>query len=264
MGDFVSRGWQSSVREGLDKLLNEALVALLSTSSAGKEAISQAPCQVISIRPGVIAEQGVLAVVMPSQDRVGRTFPLCVGVHWDKDNQGNMGWPSVEYAKVVVEHVRRCLDGEPSPESLLAEVVAAGNPRQHCKTFNELGSDETLPRMGAETKLLHVGGGLAAMPVALKGLCSMLGDASDLLGIRLDLAGEAQDFFVCRRIESGAPLAAMFDGDWSSRGWLSYVSSPQLAVVGPESLPNLDEDATRPRHRPIDIGSPPPDSHGVS
>lgn len=260
MGDFVSRGWLTSAREGLDKLLQEAMAAVLAASSTGKETIANAPCLVVSIRPGVIGDQGVVAVVLPSQDRVGRTFPLCAGVQWTEDGQGGMGWPSLDYTRALIARVQRCIDAEAEPDMLLSEIVAVGSPRQFRPTFSGLGSDETLPRLGAETKLLRFQGPLAAMSPASTLLCSMLSDASDLLGIRLDTTGEAQDFLVCRRVESGAALAAMFDGGWVERGWVSYQPPAKGAAVNPTNLLKIDDDATLPRHRAIDARTPAPDS----
>ena len=260
MGDFVSRGWLTSAREGLDRLLLEAIAALLASSSVGKQAIAQAPCVVLSIRPGVIGDQGVVAVVLPSQDRVGRTFPLCAGVQWTEDGQGGMGWPSLDYTRALIARVHRCIDAEAEPDVLLSEIVALGSPRQFRPTFVGLGGDETLPRLSAEIKLLRVQGPLAVMSPALTSLCSMLNEASDVLGIRLDATGDAQDFFVCRRIDSGAALASMFDGHWVERGWASYQALAAGPVLRASDVPNIDEDATQPRHRAIDTAAGVPDS----
>lgn len=260
MGDFVSRGWLTSAREGLDTLLQEAMAELLGSSSFGKETIARAPCLALSIRPGVIGEQGIVAVVMPSQDRVGRTFPLCAGVQWTEDGQGGMGWPSLDYAHALIASVQRCVAAEAQPDELLSEIVGVGNPQHFRRTFVGLGGDETLPRLGAEIKLLRVQGPLAAMSPTLTAMCSMLNEASDVLGIRLDASGAAQDFFVCRRIESGAALAAMFDGRWVERGWTSYELPAESQAVAPTDLLSIDEDATQPRRRAIDSADAAPDS----
>lgn len=260
MGDFVSRGWLTSSREGLDRLLVEAIAELLASSAAGKQAVAEAACVVLSIRPGVIGDQGVMAVVLPSQDRVGRTFPLCAGVQWTEDGQGGMGWPSLAYTRALIARVLHCVEAQAEPEVLLSEIVALGSPRQFRPTFVGLGGDETLPRLGAETKLLRVQGPLAVMSPAHTALCSMLNEAGDVLGIRLDANGEAQDFFVCRRVESGAALASMFDGRWVERGWTSYDAPASTVVQDAAALANIDDDATQPRHRAIDTVAAAPDS----
>ncbi len=260
MGDFVSRGWLTSSREGLDRLLVGAIAELLASSAAGKQAVAKSPWVVLSIRPGVIGDQGVVAVVLPSQDRVGRTFPLCAGVQWTEDGQSGMGWPSLAYSRALIVRVLQCIDAQAEPDELLSEIVALGSPRQFRQTFVGLGGDETLPRLGAETRLLRVQGPLAEMSPAHAALCSMLNDASDVLGIRLDAQGEAQDFFVCRRVESGAALASMFDGRWIERGWTSYDAPDLSSAQRPAPVENIDDDATQPRHRAIDTAAAAPDS----
>lgn len=252
MGDFVSRGWLTSSREGMDRLLVQAIGALLVSSAGGKQAVAGVPCVALSIRPGVIGDQGVVSVVLPSQDRVGRTFPLCAGVQWTEDGQGGMGWPSLDYTRTLMARVQRCIDAQAEPDVLLAEVVAHGSPRQFRPTFAGLGGDETLPRLGAEVKLLRLQGPMAALSAPLTALCSMLNEASEVLGLRLDAFGEVQDFFVCRRLETGAALAAVFDGGWLERGWTSYGTPAPAPLPSSLDLPNIDEDATQPRHRAID------------
>ena len=263
MGDFVSRGWLTSSREGLDKLLQEALAALLSSSATGKEAIMHAPCLVLTIRPGVIGDQGVVTVVLPSRDRVGRIFPLCAGVQWT-DEKSCMGWPSLDYANALIARVQCSVDADADLDALLTEVVALGSPQQFRQTFHELGGDETLPRLAADTKLLRVQGPLTAMSPALTALCSMLTGASDLLGMCLAANGEAQEFFACRQFDSGAPLAALFDGAWAEHGWTSYGAPEELAVLKPAVVIKFGDDATQPRHRMIDTVAPAPDSLDTS
>lgn len=260
MGDFVSRGWQAGTREGLDKLLQEAIAALMASSTAGKEALAQAPCSALSIRPGAIGEQGLVCVVMPSQDRVGRVFPLCAGVQWTAEGKDSMRWPPPDFARNLIGCVHRCVDASGDPDSLLAGIAAVGSPDQFQPTLQGLGGEETLPKLGAEIKLLRLQGPLARLPPGLAALCSMLSDASDLLGIRFDLDGGVQDFFVCRRIESGSALASMFDGRWAERGWKSFDApgGPDQAKVA--SIPEFDDDVTQPRHRTIDTLAAPPDS----
>ena len=171
-----------------------------------------------------------------------------------------MGWPSPAYVRALLMCVQRCVEAAAGPEMLLSEIVALGSPREFPAISLSLGGDETVPRLRAETKLLRVQGPLALMSPAQTALCSTLNEASDLLGLRLDAGGEAQDFFVARRIESGAPLAAMFDGLWAERGWVSYLASSETVEAQPVVVPQFDDDATQPRPRAIDNARPPPDS----
>ena len=261
IGDFVSRGWSNVARDSLDRVVQEALTELLASSFAGKEAIANAPCLALKIRPGAVCESGFVIVVMPSEDRVGRRFPLCAGVQWSEDGPArSTGWPSMEYVRVLVACVQKCVDAAVDPDGLCAEIASLGSPQQFGTTFGGLGGDETVPRLAGDTKLLRVQGPLSAMSPSLVALCAALGDSSDVLGFSLGRTGDAQDFFVCRRIVSGSPLAAAFDGQWVERGWTSYGSIAEPEDKPLEPFPNFDDDATQPHPRTIDRLSPQPDS----
>ena len=282
-GDFIGRGWRSGAREGLDRLLQQAIATLLSSSENGKEAMLQAPYVMLSIRPGVVGEQGVEVAVLPSQDRVGRVFPLCAGVQWTDDGQGGMGWPSLDYGRALIGAVQRGVDAGADPDSLLSEIVAVGSPRQFPATFAERSEDETVPRLPAGSNWLKFQGPQAAIASSTAALCGLLQGRSDLLGVRFDDRGEAGEFFACRRYDSGEPLAALFDGRWAERDWFSLdvptaptapaaapaAAAPAAAEVAASadmSFPaaEVDEDETRPRHRVIDTGKSGPDSPAAS
>ena len=260
MGDFVNRGWDVGLLDKLDKLLQEALSELMTSSALGKDAVTQAPCMVLSLRPGLLGDQGLLIVVLPSHDRVGRTFPFCAGSQWVADGSDGMDWPSVDFAHALIATVQRCMDAEADPDQFLAGIAALGSPHGFRRTFQGLGGDETVPRLGAEVKLLCIRGPLLDMPPAQLALCSILSGSSDLLGIRFDATGGAQDFFVCRRLESGTALASLFDGRWIERGWSFFGSQPTSPGSNPALSSNFDEDATRPLQRAIDTATTAPDS----
>jgi type VI secretion system protein ImpM len=250
LGDFVSRGWSNSGRDGLDRLLQEALGELLvSSPSAAKEAVANAPSLVLTIRPGVASEQGYVVAVLPSEDRVGRRFPLSAGVQWleDQSSGKTMGWPSLEYARALVACVQQCIETDADPDHLSAEISRLGSPQAFRQTFDGLGEDETVPRLASDVMLLRLQGPLTALSSSLAALCTALNDSSDVLGFSLDPTGEVQDFFVCRRLASGARLAAVFDGRWVERGWLSYGSVAPPDDTIRLAVPTFDDDATRPR-----------------
>ena len=196
LGDFVHRGWSGSTCDGLDALLQRALAALRGSSAQARQAIAQAPCLALSIRPGLIGAHGLVGVVLASHDRVGRTFPLCAGVQFDAAAIGVLGWPSLAYAHALIEQVLSGIDNQADPDALLARITAVGNPRDF---------PPALPAPGLAT------------------ICARYA-ASDLLGMRLDDFGAVNDYFACRRLEvstAGPALAALFDGEWSARGWIS-------------------------------------------
>ena len=221
-GDFVGRGWQAVMQGSLDALIQEALREVSASARTDAGVVERPGFSVISIRPGVLGEHGIVAVVMTSVDRVGRRFPLCAGVQWLPDDDAPMTWPSIEYGLTLGSRIRRNLEGELDPELLLSEIVAVGDPHRFQLTLQGVDSEDTMPPLPAETMQLHVKGPLASIPAGLQALCAFVAGASDLLGIRFDAGDVDDDFFVIRRLEDGGPLAALFDGAWSSHGWTTY------------------------------------------
>lgn len=260
MGDFVSRGWSSSTREGLDRLLQEAISAFLASSTSGKDSLLQAPYVMLTIRPGVVGEQGLEIVILPSQDRVGRIFPLCAGLQRAGEGQSEMNWPSLDYGRALIESVQRRMEVGADPELLLSDIESVGEPHLFRATFAGRCDDETLPRLPTGTKNIRIQGPSAVWAPSTGALCALLRASSDLLGVCFDDRGEAVDYFACLRFESGEPLAAIFDAKWGEREWYS-VTLPGLAADSQVAeVQMLDEDATRPRQRVIDIGKSEVDS----
>lgn len=264
LGDFVSRGWSNSARDGLDALLQEALQQVLTQSTEGKRAIMQAPPLMLCIRPGVIATDGLLTVVLPSQDRVGRLFPLCAGLQWNEAAPGwHMGWPSLEYGRALMAGLQRDLDAQATPESICDGIDGLGGPDRYAPTFSGPVGDETLPRLGSEVRWLRMCGPVGSMRSPNRALCAALADSSEMLGLVFDEAGEARDFIAFRRMNGGAPaLASLFDGLWDERGWTTIGAPSAPADPGPGPLGNIDDDPTTPRQPRIDRVVRQPDSPG--
>ena len=265
LGDFVGRGWPNTAREGLDGLLQAVLQEMLASSFQGKRAILGAPPVMLSIRPGVVCEEGFVTVVVPSQDRVGRLFPLCAGVVWsDASPSLHMGWPSLAYARALMDCLH--LGSSASPEALCDAIEGLGGPESFARTFEGPVGDETVPRLGAEVKFLRVCGPLATMRPPSRALCAALADSSEILGIVFDVdGGEARDFAACRRLSGGhGTLASLFDGQWEDRGWSTLGAPAQLPVqaVLDGDVTKIDDDATHPRLPRIDSVAPQPDSPG--
>lgn len=261
-GDFVGRGWANTANDALDKLLQVALERVLSATDIGKQVIARAPDVILSIRPGIVAKEGFVLAVVPSEDRVGRVFPLCAGVQWDAVSPGwQMAWPSAHYGQALAACLHRNIENEAAPDTLLREIQALGDLGKYGPTFASAVGDETVPRLPAEVKTLHVEGPLSNMSVANQSLCVALSESSDLLALCLDYAGEVRDFAICRRLASPGALAALFDGLWDANGWMSLpASEPTTSESGAEA----DDDATQPVLLRIDRAEPPPDSSETS
>lgn len=262
LGDFVGRGWANTANDALDKLLQAALERVLAATDIGKQVIARAPDVILSIRPGIVAKEGFVLAVVPSEDRVGRVFPLCAGVQWDAVPPGwQMAWPSAHYGQALAVCLRRNIENEASPDTLLREIEALGELGAYGPTFASVVGDETVPRLPAEVRTLHVEGPLSNMSLANQSLCVALSESSDLLALCLDDAGEARHFAICRRLASPGTLAALFDGLWDANGWMSLpVTEPTTSKGSSE----VDDDATQPLLLRIDRAEPPPDSSNTS
>jgi type VI secretion system protein ImpM len=244
-GDFVDRGWRPGARDGLDRFLQAAIAGVIETALPTKETLAAAPDLALSFRPGVLGEDGVVAVVVASRDRVGRSFPLCAGVQWSAGEEAAGGWPSVGYARAVGACVRRAIADGADPDALLRALVAIGDPRDFEASFAAGDGDDTLPRIAAEAVLLQVAGPPAALAPPLAALCVVLAQASDLLGMRVAAQGEVQDLFACRELAARDGLAALFDGQWATHGWGGLERPAANAAIVPETLHQLDDDSTR-------------------
>ena len=247
----------------MDTLLQEALAAVRSSELRQVKIPQVTHSFVVSIRPQAAFEQGLVAVVVPSQDRVGRHFPFCAGVQWTEDEKGCKGWPSLEFADALIERVRNGVSSTTDPDALLSELAAVGGPDEFSRTFRALTGDETMPRIASDTFLLRVQGPMSAMSPAMTALCSLLTEANDLLGVCLDTDGTATDFFACRQLRSGTPLAALFDGAWDEHGWSSYLVADLAMEANPDRVVKTDDDPTQPLQRMIDSRAFAPDSRNT-
>ena len=254
LGDFVYRGWRTSTRDGLDALLQQTLAALYSASPHANQAIAQAPCMALSIRPGVIGAHGLVCVVLASHDRVGRVYPLCVGVEFDAAESSALGWPSLAYAHALIERVQHAIDTQANADELLAQISAVGDPRDHSPWLGGLSGDDTVPSFDGGVGWLRIQGPQAALSSGLAALCARLQMGTDVLGLRLDESGDISDFFACRRLDAGtasaagAAFAALFDGAWVARGWTSFDAYQEAPPKAAPEAPKLN------RSGPFGIG----------
>ena len=174
VGDFVGRGWTAEARNGLDRLLREALAELLGTQDPAQP-FEHETSFALSIAPGVVCPDGFMVVVIPSEDRVGRRFPLAAGVHWSMSGPATpSGWPSNDYIKALVVAARQQLVMGLESDLLQAAITRVGNPAMYEPTFVSAGGDETLPRLDPRTQMICVQGrlcrSLTGAPCAVRGV----------------------------------------------------------------------------------------------
>ncbi|MFN7570262.1 MAG: type VI secretion system-associated protein TagF [Betaproteobacteria bacterium] len=239
-GDFVGRGWSPGLRDGLDLLVRGALGALATEGKSLADVMPKAPGLALAVRPGVLAATGFTGVMVPSSDRVGREFELCVG--FETTGAGaDLGWLPASAVAVLHGLALRALHQVFSADDLAdaledidcADRLAAGREAQL------FGGDDTLPRLDASAALLWMPAPGGSLAPSIRALCAMLQTSVALLGERLDRAGRGDGYFAARRALAAREVAAWFDGEWTARGWTT--------LAGPAAV--HDDDPTRPLPR---------------
>jgi type VI secretion system ImpM family protein len=222
VGDFVSRGFSPALCENLDAALQAALVALADEGGDARQVLEQARPVMIAIRPGALGASGFAGLWFPSRDRVGRVFPLCVGMEIDAGQaKVPLFWPSGALTTMLCSALVRVLQAGGGPDELLAALPSQGEwdgAAMHAIPFSSVG-DETVPDVSYRGTLVVLRGPEESMSLAPRALCSRLPWVAQVLGAVIGPQGQAEWYFAARSIESWAPLAALFDGRWQQRDW---------------------------------------------
>lgn len=243
-GDFIGRGWSAGLRDGLDSLVRSGLGALTSEGKRLAEVLPHSPGVALVVRPGVVATSGFAGVLVPSTDRVGREFALCLGFETEVATEGNTGWLPAKVASTLYGLALRALDRASGADDL-ADAVGKTEFSERTSLWQEMRfveGDDTLPRLNASAALLWMPAPAGLLAPAVRALCAMLQTSAAILGARLDAAGSCDGYFAARRAVAAAEVAAWFDGEWEARGW-TVLAAPAAAA------PVLDDDATRPQPR---------------
>lgn len=232
VGDFVSRGLSPALCEGLDQLLQAALVAATSEGADARQVMEQAAPLMVSIRPGALCGTGFTGVWIPSRDRVGRVFPLCVGRETTSDqSQVPLLWPSPAVTRLLCAAVVKALQAQAGPDELMAALPPApqwdGSSVEGIP-FSDMG-DETVPAVSSERRLFSVPGPESRMPLGNRALCSRLPWVVQMLGTRVAPDGSAERYFASRAVEAAGHYAALFDGRWERWQWDCYEAAEPVA-----------------------------------
>lgn len=127
LGDFFRLDLASEVVTPWDAWVQSTLLAARSTLGARFEGCyMSAPVWRFALAPGVAGGQGVLGVLMPSVDRVGRQFPLTLMAQTGVEVQAplrNLIWqtPVLEALEALALD---CLDDAMTREALQARLAA--------------------------------------------------------------------------------------------------------------------------------------------
>lgn len=222
VGDFVSRGFSPALCENLDRLLQSALVATTSEGADGREVMASARPVMVAIRPGALCTSGFAGLWFPSRDRVGRAFPLCVGIETAADQaKVPLFWPSPALTQALCGAVFQVLQAGGGPDELVARLPAPADwdaaAMQHIP-FSDVG-DETVPDVSFHGSLFALQGPEERMSVPARALGSRLPWVVQALGIVVGPDGNPEWYFGSRSMLSWTPFAALFDGRWTHWEW---------------------------------------------
>lgn len=258
-GDFVVRGWSAQGHRAIERWLEQVLEAAARDGSDMAAQIEHAHFAAVSLRAGLVAEAGFEIVVMPSMDRVGRVYPLVAGVErQERQDSDGMEWPRIQYAKMLIGRLIKCIQERVSPDALLAEVERLGDPRTYAETFPSLADDGTLPPLRSGTNCLRFPGPEAAMRPYDQAVCAGHQGACELLAVEFEFTAEVRAFMMARRDASPELMAGLYGGDWHRRGWFEVARPPEIATreVDLDATQEVDLEATLPYpDRAIDAGT---------
>ena len=244
-GDFVSRGLSPRLCDGLDRLLQAALLAATSEGLDRSELMAQSPPIMLTIRPGVLCETGFNGLWYPSCDRVGRVFPMCVGLETAADSSLlPLMWPSVALTRALCQTVASVLQQKVGPDELLARLPTNEQWLSYSSQGLPFGGmeEETVPAISVDNSHLFLKGPEADMPVATRALCTRLQWVVEMMGTLVGVDGNSDAFFGSRSLLSWTPFAALFDGKWEHWGWSIYKPIPVNPPNGGETF--LDKNLT--------------------
>lgn len=247
LGDFVSRGWSSPFCEALDRFVQAAMAAAYADTPASVLE-SQGRAVALAIRPGVWCQSGWLGLLMPSEDRVGRYFPICVGLETEAHDPPELlmpGWPSRRWTDELLERVLRVqVDGQGAQALMdaLPQVASWGPGWSGGAARAEPASDR--PAELRPDAAISGAGGLA---LALVGPWERLSEHQRSLALHAAAGARAQGVVMGEdgshqtRFAEGAAMrvsayAALFDGRWAAWGWALETVDDDTAVTNGDDL----------------------------
>lgn len=247
VGDFVSRGFTQPLCDALDAWLQAALQAAQSGGATRASLDSTAVPVLLHVRPGVLCSSGFVGAVVPSSDRVGRFFPICLGLEMPPEAAAlPLLWPPLPMAlslcRLGIEAQAEAL-GPDALAARLADLPAPADWPRWMITQAPFQSvqDITLPGLPEGQARFAFQGPEARMGDADRGLCSLLPMRAQVLGALITQAEGFDAFFGCRQVADGGAFAALFDGRWAHWGWpwvaLTEPDDDTVPATLPDTLP---------------------------
>lgn len=220
-GDFVSRGFSAKLTDALDRMLQAALHSAVTDGASLSALMQKAEPVMVSIRPGSICPTGFWGLWLPSQDRVGRVFPLCIGLETSESAQRCLPlvWPSEQ----LIRQIFAGASGDLRADDLLNTIPHADSwvsLASEGAPFTDM-EDNTIPSVPVDACNFWFEGPESRMSAASKALCSRLPWVSEMVGCTIDQRGRPRSFFAARSLLSWSSLAAVFDERWDHWGWIT-------------------------------------------
>jgi type VI secretion system protein ImpM len=239
LGDFVSRGWTAAFSEGLDRFVQTAMAAAYAETPA-RVLEAQGRAVALVIRPGVVGANGWLGLLAPSEDRVGRYFPICVGLETDAQDPAVLqapGWPSRRWTDDLLERVLRV---QVDAQGAQALIEALPEPARWLAEWSD-GSPPTEPLTAGASAWR------GAVQVAFEGPWEQL--TSDqhqhalqavaqarVHGVVMAEDGAHHIWFADGSAQNASAFAALFDGRWAHWGWALEAADGDTVVTDGDDL----------------------------
>ncbi|MFN9450162.1 MAG: type VI secretion system-associated protein TagF [Rubrivivax sp.] len=239
LGDFVSRGWSTEFSQALDRFVQTAMAAAYAETPA-PVLESQGRAVALVIRPGIVSTSGWMGLLAPSEDRVGRYFPICVGLETDAQDPAELltpGWPSRRWTDELLERVLRV---QVDAQGAQALMEALPEPARWLTGWCEgTPRPDRLPAGASERR--------GAVQVAFEGPWEQLTDdqcnhalqAAALAGVHgvvLAEDGAHHIWFADGSAQNGPAFAALFDGRWAHWGWALEACNGDTVVTDGDDL----------------------------
>lgn len=222
VGDFVSRGFSNELRENLDKMIQSALMAAYAEGATRESLQSSAPGLVVNIRPGTLCRTGFLGTISPSCDRVGRFYPMCLGLETDPAPEPwALSWVPLRLSTLLLQLAYEAHTQLSSPDELYGRLPDAAALAQMALVDQPFSSalDITLPSLTVTTTQFAFEGPEQQMAPNDQAMCLRLPMLAELLGGVVNSGDGFDLFFATRSLLTWSSLAALFDGRWQHWTW---------------------------------------------
>lgn len=255
VGDFVTRGFSNDLRAALDGLIEAALMSAYAEGATRESLEASALPMAINIRPGALCRTGFTGCILPSCDRVGRFFPLCVGQETEPRPPGPLGfsplpWVSLSLGSHLCQLALEAQTQGAGPDDLFARLPSPAALARLMDADHPFSAalELTVPSVPVSKSQFAFQGPESRMASPDLALCARLPLMVEALGSVITMGTQFDLFFATRSLLTWSSFAALFDGRWSHWGWRLQALQTDEDDLDVITLPPTDHDATRRIH----------------